>query len=249
MLWSLAHVHFQSKVAADRLQVYVSSTANALSALDGIIKRFQLTYLERLLSFDTQQRQGEGRAAAASRTLLLGETLPPLRLAFFDSLGNAVPAGGPDAPPALQPAAVRLEALLAPPATGGAPIPDLIVSADVAPGADGCLLVSALRVSGPPLAAPLPGGLRFFSADSAGCSAGGGANNGGGAGSSSAGSMQLAQRAPDSQAREVPVGDAYVAVHVEGFAAAGFAVKLRPGAPAALRLLPGAPPATAGLLM
>lgn len=32
--------------------------------------------------------QGEGRAAVQSRPLLLGEALPPLRLAFKDGIGN-----------------------------------------------------------------------------------------------------------------------------------------------------------------
>lgn len=35
--------------------------------------------------------QGEGRAALASRDVMLGEQLPPLTLLFKDALGNSVP--------------------------------------------------------------------------------------------------------------------------------------------------------------
>lgn len=69
-------------------------------------------------------RQGEGRAAAQARPLLLGEALPPLRLSFRDGAGNA--ADGPQAA-----AGVALEALSGPVHSGGAVVPDLRVTADV----------------------------------------------------------------------------------------------------------------------
>lgn len=39
----------------------------------------------------TESVQGEGRAALASKDVMLGEQLPPLTLLMKDALGNAVP--------------------------------------------------------------------------------------------------------------------------------------------------------------
>jgi hypothetical protein len=101
-------------------------------------------------SFDLQ---GEGRAAAQSRALLLGEALPPLRLEFRDSAGN--PAGRLPAA-----AAVALEVLSNPVHTGGAAVQDLRVEGSIRIDEEsGNLLVDGLRVVGhpPPSPASTPG--------------------------------------------------------------------------------------------
>ena len=74
--------------------------------------------------------QGEGRAAAASKDLMLGEHLPPLTLLCKDALGNNVPTS--QVPPGL-----TLALKAAPPRDAVAELaweasdPDVDVSADL----------------------------------------------------------------------------------------------------------------------
>lgn len=72
--------------------------------------------------------QGEGRAIALSKAVLLGEALPPLNLVFQDSHGNVVPMGD-----ALQPS-VTLQVLEAGPGGGGAVLQELQAEADMVSG-------------------------------------------------------------------------------------------------------------------
>lgn len=69
--------------------------------------------------------QGEGRAIAMSKAVLLGEALPPLQLVLQDSHGNAVPPGPNGAP------AITLQVLEAGPGGGGAVLQELEAAADV----------------------------------------------------------------------------------------------------------------------
>lgn len=107
--------------------------------------------------------QGEGRAAAASRTPHLGETLPPINLAFYDQLGNQVPASSAANEPTceLGPSAVRLEVLTSSMDAGGTVLQEVTVSADVQPH-DGCLRINDLRICGPDVGGPMPNGMRLF---------------------------------------------------------------------------------------
>lgn len=69
--------------------------------------------------------QGEGRAIALSKSVLLGESLPPLRLVFQDSHGNVVPVG-PEGQPT-----VTLQVLEAGPGNGGAVLQELQAEAEL----------------------------------------------------------------------------------------------------------------------
>jgi hypothetical protein len=72
-------------------------------------------------------QQGEGRAVAASKALLLGEALPPLRLVLQDSHGNALPG----AAWAEQSGRPQLRMLAAAPGGAGAVLQELQVDADM----------------------------------------------------------------------------------------------------------------------
>jgi hypothetical protein len=72
--------------------------------------------------------QGEGRAIALSKAVLLGEALPPLNLVFQDSHGNVVPMGDAQQP------SVTLQVLEAGPGGGGAVLQELQVEADMVSG-------------------------------------------------------------------------------------------------------------------
>lgn len=69
--------------------------------------------------------QGEGRAIALSKAVLLGEALPPLHLVFQDSHGNVVPMGD-----SVQPS-VSLQVLEAGPGGGGGVLQELQAEADM----------------------------------------------------------------------------------------------------------------------
>lgn len=86
--------------------------------------------------------QGEGRAIALSKSVLLGEALPPLRLVFQDSHGNVVPVSGEGQQPA-----VTLQVLEAGPGNGGAVLRDLQAAADLDAQSDGINLQN-LRLLG-----------------------------------------------------------------------------------------------------
>lgn len=76
--------------------------------------------------------QGEGRAIALSKSVLLGEALPPMRLVFQDSHGNTVPVGaGGGSSEAQQQPAVTLQVLEAGPGGGGAVLQELQAAADM----------------------------------------------------------------------------------------------------------------------
>jgi len=81
--------------------------------------------------------QGEGRAIAMSKAVLLGEALPPLRLVFQDSHGNTVPVSS-DATPA-----ATLQVLEAGPGGGGVVLQELQALADAVSGVH-CTCCSAL---------------------------------------------------------------------------------------------------------
>ncbi|GBF97420.1 hypothetical protein Rsub_09586 [Raphidocelis subcapitata] len=169
---------------------------------------------------------GEGRAAAQARPLLLGEALPPLRLAFRDAVGNA--AGRPPAA-----GAVTLEVLCGPLHAGGALVHDLRAEAAIKLDEDSSeLVVEGLRIVGQPgdggsgcanrgisvLRPPQPAG------------EGGGASQSG------------AQRETrGGAAAPVAPAELFLAVHAEGMVSQGFPLRLRPGAPASVELLPGHP--------
>lgn len=70
--------------------------------------------------------QGEGRAVALSKSIMLGEALPPLKLLLQDSHGNAVPA---DAASWAE-RQVQLQVLQGSVAGGGAVLQELNVVAD-----------------------------------------------------------------------------------------------------------------------
>lgn len=69
--------------------------------------------------------QGEGRAIAMSKAVLLGEALPPLQLLFQDSHGNVVTPGSEGLPP------ISLQVLEAGPGGGGAVLQELEAGGDM----------------------------------------------------------------------------------------------------------------------
>jgi hypothetical protein len=86
--------------------------------------------------------QGEGRAMALSKSVLLGEALPPLRLVLQDSHGNVVPVGE-----GMQPAAT-LQVLEAGPGKGGAVLQELQAAADLVSWSMGILVVQVNSLLG-----------------------------------------------------------------------------------------------------
>lgn len=76
--------------------------------------------------------QGVGRAIAVSKSIMLGEALPPLRLQLQDSYGNVVPATA-DTWADKQ---VQLQMLQGSLAAGGSVIQELLVEAKVVSRSD-----------------------------------------------------------------------------------------------------------------
>ncbi|KAI8466921.1 MAG: hypothetical protein J3K34DRAFT_524164 [Monoraphidium minutum] len=176
-------------------------------------------------SFDLQ---GDGRAAAQARPLLLGEALLPLRVAFRDAVGNAA-----DRLPA--PTDVKLEVLNGPLLAGGAVVPDLQAVADIQVDKEGgSLVIGSLRIIGTPAAAPC--GLSVFQRPAGGAPGGGAEARGsqGQAGGQRGGAAQVA------------AAEVFLAVHATDMVSQGFPLRVRPGAPHALELLPGHPFASGG---
>jgi len=166
-------------------------------------------------SFDLQ---GEGRAAAQARAVLLGEALPPLRLAFRDSVGNA--AGRPPAP-----GAVTFEVLSGPVHAGGAVVADVRAEATIAIDEEsGNLLVEGLRIVGHPAASP-GDGLSVFRLSKA----------------ATQGGTQTGAQRESAGAAPVPTAEVHLAVHVSDMVSQGFPLRIRPGAPHSIQLLPGHP--------
>ncbi|KAL3158051.1 hypothetical protein ABBQ32_011660 [Trebouxia sp. C0010 RCD-2024] len=166
--------------------------------------------------------QGEGRAAAASKDLMLGEHLPPLTLLCKDALGNNVPMS--QVPPGL-----TLALKPAPPRDAVAELAweasdlDVDVSADLVVE-EGTVKLKHLQVLGKPA---ISAGLAIFPHPA------------------TAGSLS-----PQNQARflivaspkqELPSADLIVCVYVPDMPAEQLRVRLRPGAPHRLHLHPDHP--------
>ncbi|KAF8056436.1 SMCHD1 [Scenedesmus sp. PABB004] len=172
--------------------------------------------------------RGEGRAIALSKAVMLGEALPPLRLALVDAHGNMVPGGGG----AWTERPVQLQVLAGGAPGGGAVLQELSVSADMEEAQDE-LLLTRLRIMGPPAPAAGGAGMRLFRPHpppEADRTASGAAPGQRGAGSGPPVSLPI-----------VRAVDVFLAAHVEGLAPQGFPLRLAPGAPHSVRLLAGHP--------
>lgn len=150
--------------------------------------------------------QGEGRAIALSKSLQLGEALPPLRFVFQDSHGNVVPVSGEWQQPA-----VTLQVLEAGPGNGGAVLRELQAEADMDAHSDG-INVQHLRLLGS--AAASGAGMQLFKP--AQLPAAASAVETAGAQRSLRGAARCAGAAAGSAVPIVRAVDVYLAVHVDG---------------------------------
>jgi hypothetical protein len=151
--------------------------------------------------------QGEGRAIALSKSVLLGEALPPLRLVFQDSHGNVVPVSGEGQQPA-----VTLQVLEAGPGNGGAVLQELQAEAELDAQSDG-VNVQNLRLLGS--AAASGAGMQLFKPAQPPAAASAGETAGAQRGLRGA-ARCVAGAAAGSGVPIVRAVDVYLAVHVDG---------------------------------
>eukprot|EP00775_Hariotina_reticulata_P002831 gene2831-3124_t len=171
--------------------------------------------------------RGEGRAIALSKSIMLGETLPQLRVQLQDSYGNTVAPVAEDGTQLQLSLQVLHEGGLA---AGAAVVDELQALAEVDVDQDE-LLLNSFRVTGPTAPGPGSHGLKLFRPKAAL------------AGGTSTASSQHCRAAP-APAVAVPIvraADVFLAAHLAGMAPQGFPIRLMPGAPHALRLLAGHP--------
>ncbi|KXZ46758.1 hypothetical protein GPECTOR_41g723 [Gonium pectorale] len=185
--------------------------------------------------------QGEARAVLATKSIALGEVLPPLQLACYDAQGNEVtPAAGA----ASGEAPVHVE--LVRPGVGGAGggdaagtrppsqgLSEVQLEWQAVPKQEG-LILEGLRVTG--CRSGSAWGMRLF----------GGRGDGGGRMGRAQGSLEQSPRggqdAPEGEEATAAADvDLELRVSLPGMPSQVLPLKLRPGAPASLRLFPDHP--------
>ncbi|GFR47072.1 hypothetical protein Agub_g8759, partial [Astrephomene gubernaculifera] len=181
--------------------------------------------------------RGEARAVLATKSLALGEVLPPLQLVCYDAQDN--PVAPPAATAASGPPAVLVEVMRPGSDTSGRvdepgssqALEELQLEWQTAPSTE-AMVLDGLRITGRRCDG---GGMRLFGGD-------GSAHGQPGSLEHTPAGGQVVPASLEQTAPDVPL---QLRISLPDMPSQVLSLKLRPGAPAALRLLPGHPFPTA----